>query len=633
MDSLKFRLTLDDKIRERAHLEVVRSSGLKSTIVYPALILLLPLSAQNDSMRALFVVALVSAIAALLSGIWRFRIGKQILREEGKETRPYRLYRGSVMLTGILWSGYASFVAHTCAGSPTAYLAVLSCLCIVAGSTSTLTPDLRLLRSYTLVMIVPACLILILEGGRTEGVTGLMVVAFTLFVWSTGKVHHQRFISWLRYNQLLDLRTKQLQESRRQAAEMLEQETAQRQQLGEQNVALEKARHEADVANQSKSAFLASMSHEIRTPMNAIVTLSDLLHETALSPQQMEWVETIKQGCDSLLSLISDVLDMAKIEAGRVELSRSRFSPTELCQELVRLLQANATQKGLQLELEAPSESTLYWGDRHRLRQVLLNLLGNALKFTHHGSVKLIHAATPEYIQFTVSDSGVGLSDPEKLFKPFSQLDTSSTREFGGTGLGLAISQRLAELMGGWVWAESGELLAGNPPPFWESDGACQAGSSFHLRILTQDAPEAPLAEVEAGGTRETGRSLDILVVEDNLVNQKVLRHLLEKLGHKFSVVDDGLEALETLEKHSYEVILMDLQMPRLDGVAATQRIRAIPNLSRQPWIIAVTANAFEEDRKRCLEAGMNDFLTKPLRRDALLEALERVQLSVAAER
>ena len=185
--------------------------------------------------------------------------------------------------------------------------------------------EFRLLRAYTLVMIVPASLVL--EGARTEGVTGLMVAAFTLFVWSTGKVHHQRFISWLCYNQLLDLRTKQLQESRRQGAEMLEQETAQRQLLSEQNVALEKARQDADVANQSKSAFLDSMSHEIRTPMNAIVTLSDLLHETTLSEQQQEWVETIKQGCGSLLSLISDVLDMAKIEAGRVELSQSRFSP------------------------------------------------------------------------------------------------------------------------------------------------------------------------------------------------------------------------------------------------------------------------------------------------------------------
>ena len=333
MDSLKISLSLEDKIRERAHLEVVRASGWRSTLVYPLIIVLLSFTGNLSHFQQILPVLAAATLGTLASGLWRLYLGGRILREEGKSAQAYRSYQYSVMMTALIWSAYACAMVHDCPGQITDYLAVLSSLAIVAGSTSTLTPDLNLLRAYMLVMIVPAGLELALEGGRTEGVTGLMVVAFTLFVWSTGKIHHQRFMAWLRYNHLLDMRTQQLQESRRQAAEMLEQEIAQGQLLSQQNVALEKARREAEVANRSKSAFLAAMSHEIRTPMNAIVTLSDLLHETSLDEEQREWVETIKQGCDSLLSLISDVLDMAKIEADRVELNPSEFSPSELCRE------------------------------------------------------------------------------------------------------------------------------------------------------------------------------------------------------------------------------------------------------------------------------------------------------------
>ena len=615
MDSLRLKLTLHDKIREQAHIEVVRSSGLKSTLVYPLLVAFLALAGNLFARSPTAEIAACAVVASLGTGVLRFYVGQRVLQGEAKSPQQYPIYQGLIVLTAAIWAMYACAVAYYCRDTTTGFLAVLSSLAIVAGSTWTLTPDLKLLRIYIATMVIPPGLVISLQGGRAEGVTALMLLVFTAFVWSTGKVHHERFLSWLRYNLLLDLRTHQLQESRRQAAESLEQET--------------RARQEAEVANQSKSDFLAAMSHEIRTPMNAIVTLADLLNETPLNEVQQDWVETIKNGCDSLLALISDVLDMAKIESGHLDLQCSPFSPTELCQELARLLHATARQKGLELALEAETVEPVM-GDRYRLRQVLLNLLGNAIKFTPAGFVRLTMRRVAEFIDFTVIDSGVGLSEPDRLFKPFSQLDPSSTREFGGTGLGLAISHRLVDFMGGWLWAESRGHIVGTPPPGWLPDKSEQpaSGSAFHFRIpapiSTPVTESGMLALASEPALLAVMDSLTILVVEDNQVNQKVLRHLLQKLGHKFDLAEDGLAALESLRQHAYDVILMDLQMPRLDGIQTTQRIRS-QDLPRQPWIIAVTANAFEEDRTRCMAAGMNDFLTKPLRHQALSRALQRI--------
>ncbi|MBM3728723.1 MAG: response regulator [Acidobacteria bacterium] len=368
---------------------------------------------------------------------------------------------------------------------------------------------------------------------------------------------------------------------------------------------LEQARQSAEAAARVKSQFLANMSHEIRTPLNGILGTISLIEATEVPAACREHLETIRASGESLLQLVNDVLDFSKIEAGRVEFESRPFCLEELVAEVRRIFEPQAAARGLGLECRvAPECRGNFEGDPSRLRQILLNLISNAVKFTHQGHVRLEVNGDERRQTITVSDTGIGISDEARqaIFEPFTQADSSTTRRFGGTGLGLAITRQLVGLMGGELSVES-------------TPGQ---GSVFQLELSLRPC-DSQASSVPA--SREpNSKALRILLAEDNAVNQKVARHLLERLGHSVDVVANGRLALTAAESSSYDLILMDCHMPEMDGLEAAAQLR---RLGATTEIIALTANVLAEDRARCFEAGMNGYLAKPVTLERLRQAVE----------
>jgi signal transduction histidine kinase/ligand-binding sensor domain-containing protein/CheY-like chemotaxis protein len=443
---------------------------------------------------------------------------------------------------------------------------------------------------------------------QTRWFVGCAVLAGGLLVWGAIRLRTARHrAQQRRLVAMVDARTRELQE------EVAERTRAEH--------ALVEAREAALAASRLKSEFLANMSHEIRTPMNGIIGMTELALDHPLDPKVQEYLRIVGASAHSLLDVINDILDFAKIEAGKLDLQQADFDLRELLNGLVALLGPQANQKGLAIrgDVAADVPGRLV-GDAGRLRQVLTNLIGNALKFTDQGEIRIevTNAASSDdttnnakvMLRFAVIDTGIGIAenDRARIFEAFTQVDGSATRRFGGTGLGLAISSQLVQLMGGRLHLES----------------TVGRGSTFSF-AATFGIAQTPRAAAPLPVYARAARPLAVLVAEDSPVNQLLVRRLLEKAGHHVTIVDNGVAAIEAVARGRFDAVLMDVQMPEMDGFDATSRIRAAENGGPRLPIIALTAHAIQGDRERCLAAGMDAYVSKPIRPELLFASLAEV--------
>lgn len=563
-------------------------------------------------------------------------IARQFMRGPRSVAHAYRCARISCVsaaASGFTWAYAVVFLLPS--DTTDLVIVILFYLAAVASGLATLSPIRCGYPSLLLPFLLPFAVAQFVIGGANTAVAyGVLLYVLMLLYISRTYRHGIREMLLLRLaNEEL---AQHLSEERNSIAainEDLKRQIAERKQVETQ---LRAAKVEAEAASRAKSQFLANLSHEVRTPMNAVLGMTQLLSRTRLNSRQQHFAQVALESGQALLHLIDDMLDLSRIEAGKLALHAGEFSPRKWVQEVLELMAPQAAMKEVQLTKSIGEDvpDTLC-GDEHRLRQVLVNLVSNAIKFTERGSVAVEltvagnvpaarsdRASTQVKLRCCIRDTGIGIAEEahSRLFNPFSQADESTTRRFGGSGLGLAISRQVIEAMDGKIGFESN---VGEGSLFW-----------FEVTLAAPEVERASETAVATGSAKLSGR---VLVVEDNAVNRSLLAEMLALLGLKVSMAENGAQALALLERQSFDVVFMDWHMPQVDGIEAARRIRAreaesLAKGAKPAVIIALTASAMPGDSESCLAAGMNGYIAKPFMFDEILDVLQR-NLPQAASR